>query len=73
MINNPIWPVSELICKFQETSIKPECIMLMTKLKHRLFSNQGDVTLRLMIRSGQLFNSSKIPSMATLSAMFVAP
>ena len=34
--------------------------MMMTKSNRGFFSNQEDVTLRLMVRSGQVSNSSKI-------------
>ena len=40
------------------------------KVNQRLFSNQGDVTLRLMIRSGQFSILSEISFMSTLSASF---
>ena len=79
MINGPIWPGFEriqnfihfhLIWKFQEDLIKTERVMLMTKTKPNkgFFSNQGDVSLRLMIQSGQFSNSSEITSMPTISA-----
>ena len=42
-----------LICKFQEDPIKPECVILMTMSNRGFFSNQGNVTLRLIIRSRQ--------------------
>ena len=48
-----------LICRFQEDPIKTECIMLMTNSNRGIFSNQEGVTLRLMIRSSQLLNSSE--------------
>ena len=38
-----------LICKFQTDSIKTEQVLLMTKSNRGFFSNQGDVTLRLII------------------------
>ena len=41
----------------------------MTKSNRGFFSNQGDVTLKLMIRSGQFSDSFKISSMATLSVI----
>ena len=44
--------------------------MLMTKSNRGFFSNQGDLILRLMIRSGQIFNSSELSSMSMLSASF---
>ena len=37
--------------------------MLMT-VKERGFSNQGDVTLRLILLSGQFLNSPESPSMS---------
>ena len=40
------------------------------KAKQRLFCNQGDLTLRLMIQFSQFSNSSMILSMSTLSASF---
>ena len=40
------------------------------KVKQRLFSNQGDVTLRLMIWPDQFSNSFEISSMSILSASF---
>ena len=78
-INEPIWPVFELvldfihvhiICKFQEHPIKTEWITMMTKSNRSFFSNQGNVTLRLMIRSGQFSNFIEILSISTLSASF---
>ena len=44
--------------------------MLMTKSNRGFFSNQGDATLRLKIRSGQFSNPTEISSMSTLSASF---
>ena len=73
------WPVFKLvrdfihvhlISKFQEDLIKTEWLKLMTKSNRGFFSNQGDVTLRLMIRSGQFLKLSEILSMSTLSASF---
>ena len=40
------------------------------KHKQRIFSIQGDVTLRLMICSGHVLNSSKISSISPLSGRF---
>ena len=77
-INDPIWPVFDLfryfmhvhlICKFQEHPIKTEWVTLMTKSNRSFFSNQGDVTVWLMIRSGQLM-ISEISSISILSARF---
>ena len=83
LTNNTIWPYFELfrdsihvhlICKFQEDLIKTEWVSLMTKSNRDsnsdYFSNQGDVTLKLMIRSRQFLNSSMISSMSHLSASF---
>ena len=39
-------------------------IMLTIKSNRNFLSNQGDVTLGLMIKSGQFFNSSEISSMS---------
>ena len=78
-INVLIWPVfkldhefihGHLICKFQEHPIKTEWVTLLTKSNRSFFSNQGDVILRLMIRSGQFSNFAEISSMSTLSASF---
>ena len=78
-INDSPWPVSELtwdyiyihlICKFQEHPIETEWVMLITKSNRNFFSNQGDVTLRWMIRSDQFSNLSEISSFSTLSASF---
>ena len=79
-INDPIWPDFKLIrdfihvhliCKFQEDLIKTEWVMLMTKSNRGLFSNQGDISLRLMIqRSCQFSNLPEIFSMSNLSASF---
>ena len=81
-INDTIWPVFQslreyihvhLIYKFQEDPIKTEWVKLMTKSNRGFFfffSNQGDLSLALMIRSGQFFNLFKISSMSTLSASF---
>ena len=58
--SKPIWPVFEMIwdfihvhlfCKFQEEPIKTEWVMLMTKSNRGFSSNQGNVTLKLMIWS----------------------
>ena len=77
-INYLIWPVFELVrnfihvhlkWKFQEDLIKTEWLMLMT-VKQKFFSNQEDVTLRLMIRFGQFSYLSEILSMSSLSASF---
>ena len=46
--------------KFQEHPIKYERVTLMTKSNRGFFSNQGDVTLKSMIPSGQFSNISKI-------------
>ena len=59
-----------LICKFNEDLIKTEWVMLMTKSNRDFFSNQGDITLWLMIRSGQFPNLFEILFMSTLSASF---
>ena len=40
----------------------------MTKSNRGIFSNERDVTLRLMIQSGQFSNSYEISSTSTLSA-----
>ena len=78
-INDPIRPVFgtvqdfihvQLICKFQEDLIKAEWLMLMTKSNRSFFSNQGDVTRRLMIWAGQFSNLSKIAAIFTLSTSF---
>ena len=45
--------------------------MLMTSSIKGVFRNQGDVTLSLMIQSGQFSNSSEILCMSTLSASFM--
>ena len=75
-INDPIWTVFELIrdfihvrliCKFL---IKTKQFMLVTKSNRGFFSNQEEVTLRLMILSGQFSNLSKISPMSTLSPSF---
>ena len=39
-------------------------------VKQRIFSNQGDVTLRIIIRSRQFLNSSEISSMSLLICKF---
>ena len=59
-----------LICRFQEELIKTECLMLTTKSNRCFFSNQGDITLRLMIPSGPFSILSEISFMSTLSASF---
>ena len=46
-----------LICKIQENLIKTEWVMMMTKSNRGFFSNQGDVTLKLMIQPGQFSNT----------------
>ena len=78
-IKDQIWPVFEvvrdfnhvhIISKFQEHPIKTEGVIVMTKSNRGLFSNQGDVTLRLMIGSGQFSSFSEISSMSNLSASF---
>ena len=62
-INDPIWPVFKLVldlinvhlsCKLQEIPIKTEQVIVMTKSNRLCFSNQGNVTLKLMIQSGQI-------------------
>ena len=63
--------MSPLICKFQELPIKIELVTQMTKSNRGVFSNQGDVTLRFMIQSGQFTNLSESSSMFTLSAGFM--
>ena len=40
------------------------------KVKYSFFNNQGDISIRQMIRFGQVSNSSKIPSLSILSANF---
>ena len=76
-INDPIWPVfkhvrdfihAHLSCKFQAVTIKTEQVIVMTKSHRGFFSNQGNVTLILMIQSGQILNLSEISSMSTLRA-----
>ena len=78
-IYDPIWPVFKLaqdfihvplIIKFQEDPIKTEWVMLMTKTNRGFFSNQGCVTFRLIIWSGQFSNLYEISSMSTLSVSF---
>ena len=39
-------------------------------MSNRIFSNQGEVTLRFMIRSGQFLNLFEILSVSTLSEGF---
>ena len=77
--NNSIWPVFELfwdvihvhlICTFQEDRIKTKQVTLMTKSQRGFFSNQGDITLRVMIWPDQIFNSFEILSKSTLSTSF---
>ena len=78
--NEPIWPgfniISDfipvhIICKFKEYSITSEWVMLMTKSNRGVFfSNQGDITLRLIIKSVQVSNPSEIVSVCILSASF---
>ena len=78
-INDPIQTVFELIwdfihvplnCKFHEDPIKTEQVMLMLKSNRDFFSNHGDVTLGIMIWSGQVSNSSENSSLSALSASF---
>ena len=77
--NDRIWPVFKLvqefihvhlICKFQDEPNKTDWVMLMTKSNRGFFSNQVDVTLRFMIRSGYFSNLFEISSMSTLSVSF---
>ena len=60
------------ICRFHDDPIKTEQVMLMIKSNIDFFINQADVTLRQMIQSGQIPNSSEIQSMSTLSVYFLA-
>ena len=78
-IHYPIWPnfglvryfiPVHLICKFHEHQINNKWVTLMTKSNRSFFSNQDDVTLWLMIRSGQFSNLTELSSMSTLSASF---
>ena len=57
-----------LICKFQDDLIKIEWVMLMIVSNIDFFNNQGDVTQRQMIWSGQASNLFEILSMSTLPA-----
>ena len=61
-INDRIWQLFELvqdfihihiITKFQEYPVKTEGVIVIITSNRGFFSNQGDVTLRLTIRSGQ--------------------
>ena len=56
-IDDQIWPVFELVQNFF-------CVHLISKFQEDpikgFFSNQADVTLRLIIKSGQFSNLSKI-------------
>ena len=79
MVDDLIWPVYKLIWdfihvyligKFQEKPIKTEQVTLMTMSNRKVFSNQGEVTLKLMIQSGQVSISSENTSMSILSASF---
>ena len=56
------------MASFQEDpKKKTEQVMVMTK-SNSFYSNQWDVTLRLIIRSGQFSNPSEISSIIYLSA-----
>ena len=74
-INNPIWPDFELVWGFIHVQLiclrkiwsKTDWVMLMTKSDKGFFSSHGDITLRLMIQSGQFFKLSEISSLSTLS------
>ena len=64
-INNSIGQISNssqilymsTLSAFQEDPIKTERVLLMTKSNKAFFSNQGDITLNLMIRAGQFSKS----------------
>ena len=62
--------MSTLSAYFQEDPIKTELTMLMTKLNRGFFSNQWDVSQRLIIHYGHVLNSSENSHMSTLSASF---
>ena len=75
--NNPSCPGFELVrdfihvhlnCKFHEDPIKTECVILVPMSNRDVFSNLEDVTLRLIIRSGQF--RSAISAMSSLSVSF---
>ena len=62
--NELIWPGFDLIrdyihihfiCNYQEDLIRMELVMLKKKSNRGIFSYQGNVTLKLMIRSGEFF------------------
>ena len=62
-INYPIWLVFKRVrdfihVQFQEVPIKTERNVVMTRYIRGFFSNQGNVTLRLMIIFGQILSLS---------------
>ena len=59
-----------LICKLQDDPITTGQVMLMIMSNIGFFNNQRDVTLRQIIQSGQVSNSSENLSMSALSAYF---
>ena len=56
-----------IISKFQEHLIKSEGVIVMTKSSRGFFSSQMEVTSRLMIRSGQFFNSYEMSTLWAVS------
>ena len=76
-VNSPLWPnfehmwdfmPAQVICKFHKDPKKNERTMSWTMSSMAFFNNQGQITLKCLVWSGQNSNSSEIICLSRLPA-----